>query len=121
MKYIRQFTIILLISLTGEILNHLIPFPVPASIYGMIILFVLLVSGVLKVDSIREVSSFLIEIMPVMFVPATAGLMNSFGLLRASLLSYAVITVVSTSAVMIISGRVAQHMIRRTEEENKHV
>jgi len=121
MRYLRQFTIILLISLTGEILNYVIPLPIPASIYGMVILFLTLITGILKVESVKEISSFFIEIMPVMFIPATVGLMESFGLLLPSLPAYAVITVVSTFAVMIVSGCVAQAVIRRTKENSKHV
>ena len=112
MKYIRQIAIIMLISFVGEALNAVIPLPVPASIYGILILLSLLTSGVLKVESIREVSSFLVEVMTVMFIPATVGLMDSFHLLRGSLAAYIVIMVVSTYAVMIVSGRVAQRVIR---------
>ena len=118
MKYIRQFSIILLISLIGEMLNHLLPLPVPASIYGIVLLFVLLSCGILRVESIKDVSAFLVQIMPVMFIPAAAGLMESFGLLAPSLGAYAVIIVVSTVAVMAVSGLVTQHIIRRTRKED---
>ena len=70
MKYLKQFLIILVISLIGELLNKLLPLPVPASIYGMVILFIGLLSGVIKLSSVKEAGSFLIEIMPVMFIPA---------------------------------------------------
>lgn len=120
MKYLLQLTIILLISLCGEMLNHLIPLPIPAGIYGMVILFFALKTGLLKVESVKAVSSFLIEIMPVMFIPATVALMDSFGLLLPSLHAYALITVVSTFAVMIVSGRVAQAVIRRRKEDSRH-
>ena len=56
MKYIRQIIIILFIAFLGEILNHLIPLPVPASIYGIIIMFAALVSGILKTESVKETS-----------------------------------------------------------------
>ena len=78
MKYLKQFLIILVISLIGELLNKLLPLPVPASIYGMVILFIGLLSGVIKLSSVKEAGSFLIEIMPVMFIPAGVGLMSSW-------------------------------------------
>ena len=78
MKYLKQFLIILVISLIGEILNKLLPLPVPASIYGMVILFAGLLSGIIKLESVKEAGSFLIEIMPVMFIPAGVGLMSSW-------------------------------------------
>ena len=121
MNILRQFSIILLISLVGEALSFLIPLPIPASIYGILLLFLLLCTGALRVQSVKEVSSFLIAIMPVMFIPAGVGLMESFGLLLPALPAYAVITLVSTLAVMAVSGLATQAVIRRKPREgNRH-
>lgn len=122
MKYIRQIAIIMLIAFIGEVLNHLIPLPIPASIYGIVIMLLLLTTGLLKVESVKETSAFLIEIMTITFIPATAGLMDSFHLLSGSLTAYVVILVVSTYAVMIVSGRVSQAVIRRENKQggNSH-
>lgn len=121
MKYLRQFSIILLVSLLGEALSALLPLPIPASIYGIALMFALLCTGVLRVESVKETSAFLVEIMPVLFIPAGVGLMESFGLLLPALPAYAVITVVSTVAVMAVSGLAAQAVIRRhAKEEDPH-
>lgn len=122
MKYIRQIAIIMLIAFIGEVLNHLIPLSIPASIYGIVIMLLLLTTGLLKVESVKETSAFLIEIMTITFIPATAGLMDSFHLLSGSLTAYVVILVVSTYAVMIVSGRVSQAVIRRENKQggNSH-
>ena len=118
MKFIRQFAIILAISLAGEALSFFLPLPVPAGIYGILLLLLLLTTGILKIGQIKEVSSFLIEIMPVMFIPAAAGLMQSYHLLAPSLAAYAVIIVVSTIAVMVVSGRVTQRIILSKKKED---
>ena len=122
MQYLKQFMIICLIALLGELLSFFIPLPIPASIYGIVILLALLISGRLKVESVKAISVFLIAVMPVMFIPATVGLMDSFSLLRGSLFAYAVILVVSTVAVMVVSGRVTQHIIRKetSGEDQSH-
>lgn len=120
MRYLRQFSIILLFSLAGEALHALLPLPVPASIYGIVLLLACLMAGVVRVDAIREVSSFLIEIMPVMFIPAAVGLMESFGLLLPSLGAYLAIMAVSTFAVMAVAGRVTQAVIRRQSAKEAH-
>ena len=121
MKFIRQFAIILAISLTGEAMSFFIPLPVPAGIYGILLLLLLLITGVLKVNQIREVSSFLIEIMPIMFIPAAVGLMQSYHLLAPSLGAYVVIIAVSTVAVMVVSGRVTQRVIlKKNKEKNSN-
>lgn len=117
MKYMRQFAIILLISFAGEILHALLPLPVPASIYGLAILFVALASGALPLDSVRETGLFLVEIMPLMFIPAAVGLLESWGVLQPVLLPFAVITAVSTVLVMAVSGRVTQAVLRRSRRK----
>ena len=120
MRYLGQFSIILLFSLAGEALHALLPLPVPASIYGIVLLLACLMAGVVRVDAIREVSSFLIEIMPVMFIPAAVGLMESLGLLLPSLGAYLAIMAVSTFAVMAVAGRVTQAVIRRQSAKEAH-
>jgi len=115
--YLSQFFIILTIALIGEAFSYLIPLPIPASIYGILILLFLLTSGRLKLESVKAVSSFLIAMMPVMFIPAAVGLMDSFSLLAGNLTAYLVILIVSTAAVMVISGLVTQHVIRKEKED----
>lgn len=115
MRYLKQFTIILTISLLGEVLHYIIPLPVPASIYGLLLMLAALLTGVVKRDSVREAGVFLVEIMPVMFIPAAVGLLEAWGVLRPVWLPVAVITVVSTVLVMGVSGLVTQFVIRRDE------
>lgn len=115
MRYLKQFTIILTISLLGEVLHYIIPLPVPASIYGLLLMLAALMTGVVKRDSVREAGVFLVEIMPVMFIPAAVGLLEAWGVLRPVWLPVAVITVVSTVLVMGVSGLVTQFVIRRDE------
>ena len=119
MKYIMQFMIILIISFVGELLYYLIPLPIPASIYGIVILFLLLEFKVIKLEQVNDTASFLIEIMPLMFVPAAVGLMDSYDILSKNLISYILVIVVSTLAVMVVSGRITQFFIRRRGESHE--
>lgn len=113
MKYLRQFLWILLFSFVGEVLKYLIPLPVPASIYGLLLLFAALLSGLIKLEAVKEVSKFLIEIMPLMFIPAAVGLLNSWGALSGIFLQIMAATAISTVLVMGVSGIVTQWIIRR--------
>lgn len=115
MKYVKQFLIILVISLLGELLRFLLPLPVPASIYGMVLLFAGLMTGVVKLSSVKETGTFLIEIMPVMFIPAGVGLMTSWGKVQELLLPISVITVLTIVTVMVATGWVSQIIIRRSK------
>ena len=117
MKYLRQFLLILFISFLGELLKYFLPLPIPASIYGMVILFIGLLSGIIKLDAVKDVGKFLIEIMPVMFIPAGVGLMSSWGTLKPVLVPVSVITVVVIITVMLASGWVSQLIIRRDKKK----
>lgn len=97
----------------GELLHHFIPLPIPASIYGIVLLFLALETKILKVSDIKETSSFLIAIMPLMFLPPAVGVIESWNMLRESWFPYVVVTLISTIVVMGVSGRVTQGIIRK--------
>ena len=113
MKYLNQFLIILGISFLGEALKHVLPLPVPASIYGMVILFICLMTGIIRLEAVKDAGKFLIETMPVMFIPAGVGLMASWGILKPVIVPVSIITVVVLIAVMVSAGWVSQLIIRR--------
>ena len=113
MKFLKQFLIILAVSLMGEICKALLPLPIPASIYGMVFMFVFLLTGIIKLEQVRDAGKFLIEIMPVMFIPAGVGLMSSWGVLKSVLIPVSVITVITIFTVMAATGLVSQVIIRR--------
>lgn len=117
MKYLKQFLIILAISFLGEVLHMLLPLPIPASIYGILILFILLETRLLPLRLVKEAGDFLIEIMPVMFLPAAVGIMDSWEMIEPSLLAYLTVTVVSTVLVMAASGLVTQAALRFFERK----
>jgi len=117
MKYLLQFCRILLISFVSELLHAVIPLPIPASIYGIVILFLLLETGLLPYDKVRDAGKLLLEIMPVMFIPAAVGIMDSWGLIAGSLPAYLFIIVVATMAVMAVSGLVTQAVIRLSKKK----
>lgn len=121
MKYLKQFLLILCITFVGELVKYVLPLPIPASIYGMVILFVGLMTGHIKLSSVKEAGKFLIEIMPVMFIPAAVGLLDSWSVLRPTIVPVIVITVLTTIIVMVVTGRVTQNVIRkgREKEENE--
>lgn len=114
LRYLKQFGLILGISFLGEILHHVLPLPVPASIYGIVLMFLALMSGVVRISDVEETSRFLLDIMPVLFLPAAVGLLDAWPVLRPVLLPVAVITVVTTVVVMVSAGLVTQGVIRRS-------
>ena len=112
MKHLRQFLIILLFSFLGEGLKALLPLPVPASIYGLVLLFAALELGIIKLSAVEDAGKFLIEIMPVMFVPAGAGLITAWSSLKPICVPVLIMTFISTVIVMVVTGKVTQGVIR---------
>ena len=121
MKYLKQFGIILFVSLLGELLRMLIPLPIPASVYGLVLMLILLMTGIIKLQQIKEVSAFLIEIMPVMFITAGVGLLESWPSLRPVWIPVVFISVATTIIVMAVTGRVAQRIIGKEEKKDGKV
>lgn len=121
MKFLIQFLIIIAFSFLGELLHYCLPLPIPASIYGIVALFAALELKWIKVKDIRETSGFLIAIMPVMFVPAAVGLIDSWKVIGDSWLQYIVVTVLSTFIVMMVSGYATQLVIRKGKNNKKQI
>ncbi|WP_249310969.1 CidA/LrgA family protein [Congzhengia minquanensis] len=122
MKYIKQFGIILSVTLLGELLNAVIPLPVPASIYGLVLMLTGLMTKLIPLHAVKETGKFLLDIMPLLFVPAAVGLIDTWGVLRPVIVPVTVTVLVSTVAVMAASGRATQAVIRfsKQKEETKN-
>lgn len=119
MKYVKQLAVILFISFLGELLNALLPFPIPASIYGMVILFVGLLTRIIRLEWVKEAGLFLVEIMPVFFIPVCVGLMDAWTDIAPFWLPLVVIVCLTTVIVMVVTGRTAQGILRRNKTEKK--
>lgn len=114
MRLMRQFGIIAGMTCVGELMHYFIPLPVPGSIYGLALMMIALMTGMIKLESVLETSQFLIDAMPLMFIPAGVGLMTAWGQLREILLPVTVVTFVSTVLVMGITGRVTEILLAVT-------
>lgn len=118
MKYVRQFVIIMVFTFLGEVLKALLPFPVPASIYGLLALLLALETKLLPLASVRDVGEFFVEIMPLTFIPAGVGLLESWGVMKPMLGSLVLTVVISTILVMAVSGLVTQGVIALRKRRN---
>jgi len=118
-KYIKQICIILGVCLIAEVMEYLIPLPVAASIYGLLLMLLALMTKVIKLKDVENVSDFLTGNMAILFIPATVGIMASVEEIKQMLIPLCVISVVSTLLVMSITGWVTQWIIRKQKDEKK--
>ncbi len=113
MKYLRQFLIILIFCTIGEVLSKVVHIPLPGSIIGMILLFIGLLTGIIKLEMIQEVSQFLLDHLAFFFIPAGVGLLAYVGILKQNLIPILIICFVTTFLVMIVTGWTIQAIKRR--------
>lgn len=124
MKYLKQLMIILLFSFMGEVLNTIIPLPIPASIYGMILLFIALSLKIVKLEQVKETAEYMLSIMLILFVPSAVGIMDVFFEYKAYILPIFLIIIISTFVVMLVTGKVSQFVAKislssKKEEKQK--
>ena len=117
MKYLSQFLIIMGFTLAGEALQRLVPLPIPASVWGLFLLFTALCLRVVKVDQVKDVGGFLSSLLPVLFVSPTVGILEHWALIRPQLLPIALLLTASTVLVFGISGGLTQLLGRKGGEK----
>ena len=117
MKYITQLLYILLFSGLGELLEKVIPLPIPAAIYGLILLLIALSTGFLKEEKVAGAADFLISIMPLLFVAPAVKILQFWGLIAPNLAAICIIITGSTVLVFVISGLVTKWIQRRKEDK----
>ena len=109
---------ILLFSFLGEVLNDLLPWPIPASIYGMGLLFAALSLKIIRVEQVKDGGSFLVSFLPVLFVAPIVSLLDCWDQLKAHLLPIFLILIGSTVLCFAVSGRIAQWFVRKGERKD---
>lgn len=112
MKYVKQLGIICGICCVAEVLYRLIPLPIPDSIYGLVLLFILLLTKIIKLEQIEGVAQFLLTIMPILFISPSVSLMESSSTVKGQLIPIILMVVLSTVLVIGATGVVSQFVVR---------
>ena len=121
LKYLKQFLLIILFSFLGELCRYLIPYPIPGSIYGMVLMFGALSLKIVKIENIREGGYFLTSCLPILFVAPVVNLMDCWDQIKANWLAMVLIVLVSTFVTFGVSGMVTQWVINRRKAGGDHV
>ena len=117
MKYIKQLMVILLFSLAGELCHGLLGLPIPASIYGLVLLLLALLVKAVKVEAVKETGSFLVSLLPLLFVAPTVGLLSCWELIRNDLVKIVLLILVTTALTFGVSGLLTK-LLRKDGEED---
>lgn len=108
MKLVFQFARILTVCFLGEALAAMLPLPLPASVYGLVLMLAALKLGVLRLEQVKDAGRFLVGILPLLFLPAAVGVMDLWAELRGMLLPCVLAAGPVTLLVMAVSGWVTQ-------------
>ena len=115
MTYVREILWIIAFTLLGEVLNRLLKLPVPAGVYGLVLMLLALLCGIIRLEDVEGAGNFLLDTMTIMFLPAAVGIMTVTELLCPVLLPYLIIIVLSTVLVMSVTGLIAEKILHYTE------
>ena len=118
LKLFREALIILGIYLVGELLSTSLHLPIPGNILGMVILFILLFTKIVKVDNISNVTNFLLDHLAFFFIPAGVGLMASLGIIKSTWWQLLIVCILTTTIIIGVTGIIVQSISRKTEEKN---
>ena len=118
MKYLSQFLRITAFTLAGELQQRRIPLPAPASVYGLVLLFVALCAGIVKLEQVKDAGGFLVSILPILFVSPAVGILENWGLIKDVMISMIVVALTSTIITFAVAGRVTQSLRNKEEKED---
>lgn len=118
MKYIGQIGLLMLVTFLGELFNKVLPWPVPGSIYGFILMLLSLQLKIIRLEMIKEVADFLLDIMPVMFIPAAVGLLVIWEDVSQYMGQILLICITTTLIVMVTTGKVTDLILGKAGDDN---
>ena len=118
MKYIKQFVIIMLFTFVGELLQAAIPLPVPAAIYGLVLLFLALCAGLLKPAHIDSTARFMISILPLLFVAPAVKILEHWGMIAPQFGAVCAVVALTTVLTFAIAGWVTAWLSKKGGGDN---
>lgn len=117
MKLFREALIIFGIYLLGELVSSVLHLPIPGNIVGMVILFILLYTKIIKVENISNVTNFLLNHLAFFFIPAGVGLMTSLGIIKSTWWQLLVVCLLTTIIIIGVTGIVVQAISRKVKKD----
>ena len=119
MKIITQIGVLFGVCLGGVGISAILPFPFPASVSAMLLLFALLLCRVVKPGQIDEITGFLTKNMAILFLPAAVGIIESLDILRDSGIQILIICLVSTLLTFGVTATVVSLLMRLADRKER--
>lgn len=113
MKYLSQFCIIMGFTFVGEAIQRLLPLPIPGSVYSLVLLFLALCIGLVKLEQVKDAAHFLTSILPILFVAPAVGIVEYWELVSDNLIPIILLILATTVLTFGISGTVVQRFMKK--------
>lgn len=120
MKFFRESILLLSIYFVGEIISKGLNLPIPGNIIGMILLFILLSTNVLKVEKVENLANFFLDHLAFFFIPAAVGLMTSFASLKGSIFKIILLCILTTIIVISVTAVTVEFICKRKSNEKNN-
>ncbi|MGL5066790.1 MAG: CidA/LrgA family protein [Sarcina sp.] len=117
MKLLRELLLILVIYFVGEFLSKGLHLPLPGNILGMIILLILLCTKIVKVEQVDDVSTFLLDHLAFLFIPAGVAVLNAMNVLDGHIIQLLIIVITSTMVIMAVTGTIVQIVMKIVDKK----
>lgn len=114
MKVIRQLAILFAFCVAGDLLSALVGRKIPGNVLGLLLLFTLLATGMIKVGYVEETADFFVNNMAFFFLPACIGILDVFAQVKNQLLPILVVILVSTVITALVAG-LTVHLVLRLQ------
>lgn len=119
MNKLGQFGIILGVLFLGEFLHLKFNLPIPSTIMGMIILFVLMFFKIIKLSWVEDIGEILLNNLSLLFIPAGVELIRELDIFKGQIIRLAIIIFISTTIVIIVTGYTVQTL--ESKRRNEHI
>ncbi|CUP91367.1 murein hydrolase transporter LrgA [Clostridium baratii] len=119
MKLFREALIIFGIYLVGELIVSLTHIPIPGNIIGLLLLLLGLCTKVIKVSQVETVANFFLDHLAFFFLPAGVSLMNSFGIIKASIIQIIIVCIITTAVIIASTGLIVQFIVNLLNKDKK--
>lgn len=112
--FFHQALVIAVILFISNIIESFMPIPMPASVIGLVLLFIALCTGIIKLGEVEKVGTTLTNNIGFLFVPAGISVINSLGVLSTSPILIILLIIISTLLLLLCTGFFSQMLITKS-------
>lgn len=118
-NFFHQVSVISIVLLISKMIESFMPIPMPASVIGLILLFICLCTGIIKLGQVEKVGTALTDNIGLLFVPAGISVVKSLGLIAENPVLILGLIFISTLLLLLCTGFFSQVIVKLTDSKVK--